>query len=269
MRHVLEMQNLELEALCRLRNGYKSGDFEHFADYLTDESVFESQWVLTPLIGKESIMDYLRGKGTTLKAHNAFPETTFVEISGKDIGLLLQQAGNIGVLVVSELDDNGMVKRIDLCHEAFYQYRKIDSWMTLTPVKELYDEETDLSSFEEHEERAIAITTLYYDELGLFFEMTYSDFDPMRDYHMLTDDWIDIVKAWRAYYEAEDHEMMCEKLLQERADSFKKYPRFEEWFRAALIKVWEKKTPYGLKMLKRLEAWLDDIMHENDWVFMI
>ena len=35
MRPVLEMQNLEIETLCELRNGYKYGDFERFAKFLT------------------------------------------------------------------------------------------------------------------------------------------------------------------------------------------------------------------------------------------
>ena len=254
----------------RLRNGYTYGDFERFAKYLTEESVFESQWVFTPLIGKDNIMEYLRGKGATLKAHKAFPEATFVEINGDSIGLLLQQSGNSGVLIVAEIDDNGMVKRIDLCDERLYQFRKVKSWMTLTPVKELYDEKTDRSSFEEHKEHDIAIKTLYYDELELFFELSgYTDFDPMEDYHMITDDWLDILKAWRAFYEADDQEEMCEKLLQGREEIFKRYPKFEEWFRSDLVKVWDKRTQYGWEMLKRLEAWFDSIKQDNDWIFMV
>ena len=65
---------------------------------------------------------------------------------------------------------------------------------------------------------------MYYDELRLFFEMEYSDFDPREDNHMGSDDWVDILKAWRDFYEADNYDMLCDKLFKTREESFKKYP---------------------------------------------
>ena len=108
----------EFSILMALKQGYETGEFENVTAYLTDSSIFESQWVLEPLVGKTDIMTYLRGKGETLKKYNAlafgdsivYPGGIFLRLTQKD-----DDKVNEPIAIVTELDDEGMVSRIDLC----------------------------------------------------------------------------------------------------------------------------------------------------------
>lgn len=104
----------QFNILMALKQGYETGNFENVEAYLTEESVFESQWVMEPLTGRADIMAYLRGKGETLKKQDAFAVGTFV-ITPEGPILRLIQDDNDSVAVVTELDDEGLVARIDLC----------------------------------------------------------------------------------------------------------------------------------------------------------
>ncbi len=104
--------------LMALKQGYETGDFENVEPYLTDESIFESQWVLEPLTGKTDIMHYLRGKGQTLIKHNALafgdfivhPDGVFLRLTPR-----ADDPENEPIAIVVELDAEGMAARIDLC----------------------------------------------------------------------------------------------------------------------------------------------------------
>lgn len=68
-----------LETLCKC---YSTGRFENLYPLLADDCVFESQWVLTPNVGKPAIVDYFQGKGATLRKNNCCPICTIVEFIG-------------------------------------------------------------------------------------------------------------------------------------------------------------------------------------------
>ena len=103
----------EFEILTALKKGYETGGFEDVEEYLTDESVFESQWVLEPLTGKTDIMEYLRGKGETLKKYNAFAFGDFIVTPDGPALRLTQDGDDTGGIIVT-LDNAGMAARIDL-----------------------------------------------------------------------------------------------------------------------------------------------------------
>ena len=108
----------EFSILMALKQGYETGEFENVTAYLTDSSIFESQWVLEPLVGKTDIMTYLRGKGETLKKYNALAFGDFIVYPGGIFLRLTQKDDdkvNEPIAIVTELDDEGMVSRIDLC----------------------------------------------------------------------------------------------------------------------------------------------------------
>ena len=100
------------EVFLALKKGYETGDFTDVKQYLTDDSIFESQWVLEPLTGTDEIMGYLLGKGKTLQKHNAFAEATFPGGTEGEYMLVTQGEDEMGIEV--QLDDQGMVQRIDL-----------------------------------------------------------------------------------------------------------------------------------------------------------
>ncbi|MGI8542642.1 MAG: hypothetical protein ACR2MD_04100 [Aridibacter sp.] len=99
--------------------------------YLADDVVYESQSVLTPLIGKEEVFDYLQGKMQTIRK-TRYKSDVFAEIGycgsqdGYNIQVLsaevfrpciLMAQGNpdeVIALILLETE-SGKIKRIDLC----------------------------------------------------------------------------------------------------------------------------------------------------------
>lgn len=101
--------------------------------YLADDVVYESQVVLTPLIGKEAVLDYLQGKMQTIKK-NRYKSDVFAEIGhcGSQDGnkvqvlsaetfrpcVLMAQGNPDEVLALVLLEtEAGRIKRIDICTE--------------------------------------------------------------------------------------------------------------------------------------------------------
>lgn len=140
-----------LKVLC---NGYSTGKFDALFPYLSDDCVFESQWVLTPNVGKDAIIDYLTGKGETLRRTNSLPECTVVEFVGsfnpiKNANIHLNggepQVGNLGlwytdgklamlmcqqldeemisIIVDIKLNENNLISRIDLCMPELFRFK--------------------------------------------------------------------------------------------------------------------------------------------------
>lgn len=143
-----------LKVLCV---SYSTGKFEELFPLLSDECVFESQWVLTPNTGKETVIDYFTKKGATLRRTGSCPECTIVELVGNlntiknadihlnggearrgsvglwypdgKLAMLMRQKSNgevISVLVDMQLDENDMISRIDLCMPELFNFKHYD-----------------------------------------------------------------------------------------------------------------------------------------------
>ena len=140
-----------LKILCE---SYSTGRFESLFPHLSDECVFESQWVLTPNTGKAAVIDYFTNKGATLRRTGSCPECTVVELVGNlnmiknadvhlnggeshrgSVGLLYpdgklamlmcQQSNGelISVLVDLQLNENDLISRIDLCMPELFNFK--------------------------------------------------------------------------------------------------------------------------------------------------
>ncbi len=108
----------EFNILAALKQGYETGDFENVDAYLTDKSIFESQWVLEPMVGRGEIMKYLRGKGKTLKKNNALCIGDYIFFINGICLRLTQRRSDTEVITLGifvEQDEEGLVTRIDLC----------------------------------------------------------------------------------------------------------------------------------------------------------
>lgn len=143
-----------LEVLCKC---YSVGRFEGLFSLLSEECVFESQWVLTPNKGKEAVVEYFTNKGTALRRSNSCPECIIVELVGNlnaiedaelhvnggaaqrasfglfypdgKLAMLMRQRQNgrlIYVLVDLQLDEQDMISRIDLCIPELFRYKYFD-----------------------------------------------------------------------------------------------------------------------------------------------
>ena len=139
-----------LKVLCE---GYSTGRFDSLFPLLAEDCVFESQWVLTPHKGKAETIDYLTGKGATLRKNRTFPECTIVKFVGNintvknadihlnggeakqgslglwyadnKLAMLMCQRLNgelISVIVDIQLDENDLISRIDLCMPELFKF---------------------------------------------------------------------------------------------------------------------------------------------------
>ncbi len=104
-----------LTAYAKMMNTLDSSQFELL---LADDFSFESQAVLTPLVGKKEFIDYIRPKLATVKKANATVYAELGELSayGQTECVVLAQndKNHIGAVVYAKVKD-GMIVRIDMC----------------------------------------------------------------------------------------------------------------------------------------------------------
>ena len=153
MKTKLEKDAIMYTYLEAFEKGYSSGDFSEVFPHLAEDCVMESQWVLTPNEGYQAVVDYLTGKGETLKRTGSFPSCSIVELVGgmnpiKDVDFhvngekkhgsfgLLYNSGELcllmeqtiddktnGVMLCIKLTDDYKIARVDLCAPELFQYR--------------------------------------------------------------------------------------------------------------------------------------------------
>ena len=100
-------------------------DCSEFIQHLADDAEYESQWVFTPLEGKEGIAGYLAGKMETIKASGKKVRAELATArAGNQFGkacVVLQQGDNRDndSVMVFEVDGD-RIKRCDLCAPEFF-----------------------------------------------------------------------------------------------------------------------------------------------------
>lgn len=145
-----ELLEKYLKTICKC---YSSGVFFPLFRFLADDCAFESQWVLTPNVGKESISKYLDAKGKLMRTHGCCPTCEIVQLVGNVCALdnagihlngmetefgsyaSLYNAGKLVVLMEQDLDyetngviidirlnDDGMISRINLRMPELFKY---------------------------------------------------------------------------------------------------------------------------------------------------
>ncbi len=104
-----------LIAYAKMMNTLDSSEFELL---LANNFSFESQAVLTPLIGKKAFIDYIRPKLATVKKANATVYAELGELSAygqTDCVVLAQNdKNNIGAVVYAKVKE-GKIVRVDMC----------------------------------------------------------------------------------------------------------------------------------------------------------
>jgi len=110
----------ENDAATAFAKAWNKLDCSKFIQFLADNAVYESQWVFTPLEGKEAIAHYLIGKMETVKTSG---KKVRAELStarcGHEFGkpcVVLKQGDNrdTDAVMLFELDGD-RIKRCDLC----------------------------------------------------------------------------------------------------------------------------------------------------------
>lgn len=122
-----------LEILCKC---YSTGRFDGIFPFMSEDCIFDSQWVFDALNGKNKVIRYLNGKGETLRKHKCCPTCMVVRFTtypaGKFAMLMIQTTGDeINRAIVDlQLDENDLISRIDLCIPQLYKFENVEGPFT-------------------------------------------------------------------------------------------------------------------------------------------
>ena len=151
-------------------NAYETGDFEEVFNNLDENCVWESQWVLEPRKGIETLKDYYRKKAETIKNSNTPCEYEIVELVGNMGNIidnvkvniqneettgsvrLAYEEGKLVILITQKIDDkingtiidlkineNNKIERIDLSDSVLYNYKPTGLKYTIIEDAEDYN----------------------------------------------------------------------------------------------------------------------------------
>ena len=119
----------ELEMTIKVAKAYNNLNFEEIEEVLSEDVIYESQNVLTPLYGKVELKTYLDEKFKLIKSSDrpVFAEMGFLGIQNKNSHnelsdyngrpcVILSQGDkeNKGALILVEIN-NDKIERIDIC----------------------------------------------------------------------------------------------------------------------------------------------------------
>jgi hypothetical protein len=117
------MSNHEIDNLKLIAKSWNSLDISYIEAVLADDLIYESQWVLVPIEGKESYLSYLNSKFQAIKAvMNSEPMNITAELTlhpsiQNKPGIVITQVTKDGIRQVSLLIkiQKSKIKRIDVC----------------------------------------------------------------------------------------------------------------------------------------------------------
>lgn len=225
----LEFENTAINHLQLIMNGYETGDFTPLFPCLSQDCVMESQWVMQPNVGYNTVTEYLSGKGKTLKNNDSFPICNLCELIGNlnpvkanvnlngekhngtvgiwypsgELCLVMQQTidGETNEVILRiEHDENAKISRIDLCMPEFYNYRCFWEYVDIHPI-----------TSEERIENNICIIDNYYDDLHFFLRMVDEDFDEYEACTVPMDKWLACLRLWDDFYSFDSFDEAFEK----------------------------------------------------------
>ena len=156
MDHKTERNARLYEIFLALITGYEEGDFSGFFPYLSEDCRYTSMWVMEPMLGRERIVRHLTRKGEAVRRSGSFPRCTIVRLVGNvntvscdavhvnggkarpgcvglwyedgKYALLMEQTidgRTNGILIDLSLDEQGMVKKFDLCEPALFAFEPV------------------------------------------------------------------------------------------------------------------------------------------------
>ncbi len=128
--------NTNLEFYELLRDSYNSANFEELTKFLSEDVIYESQWVITPLIGRDNVSKHLKGKAKTILDQNHITIAKVAKLIQNDITrganlaynpndycVVVEQSGNRVVILMKVEDEK--ITRIDLCMPQLFKYKLV------------------------------------------------------------------------------------------------------------------------------------------------
>ena len=117
------MENYELFLIKQLALSWNNLNTDHIEQYLSENVIYESQYVFSSLVNKTEVLDYLRGKFSTIKRNMKAKQIKvearigYLPSMNKRLCIVLSQilgSEKNQVSVLIETKDN-LISRIDVC----------------------------------------------------------------------------------------------------------------------------------------------------------
>ena len=241
-----------------------------FFPYMSEDCILRSEKLPQPLTG-QAVRDFLIREKRTCMGFGPMPGTRIVEGTEDGEYFLrirprIQDEAPDGELVQLELNADGQVCAINRFDEKKVQYREIGTCVTLTPARTIREGEN--IRYERNDAEAVTISSLYYDEMALIFNLVPEcpEFTDMEDRNMEISDWAAILKIWKEINEAEDGQALHDLVFRKE----EKYVRDNKWYAEQLEElisaVAPKREPYGRRMQAWMEDWLNHCMKDHDHI---
>lgn len=287
MKCKMEKNYRRYEIFRTLSKGYGEGDFTGFFPYLRADCRYVSMWVQTPLVGVEAIVNHLTGKGEAIKESGSFATCTIVELIGNmnpincdkvhinggeakpgrvalwyedgKCCMLMEQTiddETHGVLVDLTLDDQGMVKQIDICDPELFCYEPLYECFILYVEKDGLRES----------ESTIRVSEDYGAELNLFLGLAGIAFDQYNDTTVPMDRWCMALDYWRQFCRAESFDSAFEALAGVDYDTWTpERPEAVKWLAGKNSTVGKDRLQHA-GMLSRLQEWTN--LYRDNYEFV-
>ena len=129
-------------AIQALESCYNSSNFESLDAWLSEDAVYESQWVLKPLKGKRAIMHYFKMKMETIrktktlvtakeavlrlprKLNKIAEGTMMLYYKDREPCLIISQHNedNVVAVLLIKMSGSGLIERMDLCMPQLFSW---------------------------------------------------------------------------------------------------------------------------------------------------
>ena len=84
------MDNSNYKQAQILFKAWNELDSSLLKDWLSKDVIYESHWIVLPLIGKDSVIDFLSKKFETIKKHNLVPEVSLIQSDDNEYMVLVK-----------------------------------------------------------------------------------------------------------------------------------------------------------------------------------
>lgn len=111
--------------LEKMTESYNKNNFSDIIDYLDENCVYSSQWVIDEICGNGAVAAYFESKTRAIAAAGSQPEARIVNLTSPVTGraIMLSQSGKDVVVMLREKD--GRICGIELCMPSLFEFEEI------------------------------------------------------------------------------------------------------------------------------------------------
>ena len=125
----MEKEEIWIKLLNIIADAYETGNFDNMFSYLSEDCVWESQWVIKPKVGINNLKEYYYKKGKMIKESHSFCKCEIFKCSNMSgLNILVEQEVNnetIQSVITIKINNEEKISRIDISHSEFYYNKQI------------------------------------------------------------------------------------------------------------------------------------------------